>query len=218
MLYLHIIRKNDAGLTGFFDTKKLNDIDKGIEERCGKQAIIDNYEKISIDGWDKNDESLFFNESSNAISNKSGIGANKKLSSSVATQFANIGNANWNISGKVGRFLDLDWDLKTSTYPHELVVLANTFITDGETSCGSKFRTEMQDTSFEIKNKQSNLEREIAKKGLLKGLFDYSINQTSVIMGEEWADNVKSEGIINSVKNAVDKKNNKPIYKSQEKK
>ncbi|MBD5405327.1 hypothetical protein HDR59_02145 [bacterium] len=210
--------KNNAGITGFFDTKKLNDIDKGIEKRCGKQAIIDNYEKISIDGWDSNDDALFFNEKSNAVSGKAGTGANKKLSSSVATQFANIGNANWNISGKVGRFLDLDWDLKTSTYPREIVVLANTFITDGETSCGSKFRTEMQDTSFEIKNKQSNLEREIAKKGLLKGLFDYSINQASAIMGEEWADNVKGEGIINSIKNAVDKKNNKPVYTSQKEK
>lgn len=209
--------KNNAGMTGFFDTKKLNDIDKGIEKRCGKQAIIDNYEKISIDSWDSNDDALFFNEKSNAVSGKVGTGANKKLSSSVATQFANIGNANWNISGKVGRFLDLDWDLKTSTYPREIVVLANTFITDGETSCGSKFRTEMQDTSFEIKNKQSNLEREIAKKGLLKGLFDYSINQASAIMGEEWADNVKDEGIVNSIKNAIDKKNNKPVYKSQNK-
>lgn len=207
--------KNNAGLTGFFSTSKQNDIDKEIENICGKDAIIKNYNKISIDGWDDNDNDLFFNEATNTVSNKTGIGANKKLSSSVATQFANVGNANWNISGKVGRFLDLDWDLKTSTYPRELTVLVNSFITDGETSCGSKFRTEMQDTSFEIQNKQSNLEREIAKKGLLKGVFDYSINQASAIMGDEWADTVKGDGIVKTVQKAVEKHRNKPIYTAQ---
>lgn len=211
-------QKNTAGLTGFFDTSKQNDIDKEVEKICGKDAIIENYNKISIDGWDSNDDSLFFNEATNTVSNKTGIGANKKLSSSVATQFANVGNANWNISGKVGRFLDLDWDLKTSTYPRELTVLVNSFITDGETSCGSGFRTEMQDTSFAINNKQSNLEREIAKKGLLKGLFDYSINQASAIMGDEWADTIKGDGIAGTIQKAVEKRKNKPIYTPQNKK
>ncbi len=211
-------QKNTAGLTGFFSTSKQNDIDKEIEKICGKDAIIENYKKISIDDWDENDNDLFFNEATNTVSNKTAIGANKKLSSSVATQFANVGNANWNISGKVGRFLDLDWDLKTSTYPRELTVLVNSFITDGETSCGSQFRTEMQDTSFAIKNKQSNLEREIAKKGLLKGLFDYSLNQASAIMGDEWADTVKGDGIVGTVKKAAEKRKNKPIYTPQNKK
>lgn len=209
--------KNNAGLNNFFSTTKTTDMDKEIDKICGKQAIIDNYNKISIDSWDENDDTLFFNENTNVVSGKTGIGSNKKLSSSVATQFANVGTANWDISGKVGNFLDLSWDLKTSTYPRELTVLVNSFITDGETSCGSKFRTEMQDTSFEIENKQSNLEREIAKKGLLKGLFDYSLNQASAIIGEERANNIKGKGIVGSIAEAVENAKNKPTYTSQEK-
>ncbi|MGN0929848.1 MAG: hypothetical protein ACI4N3_04370 [Alphaproteobacteria bacterium] len=209
--------KNNTGLNNFFSTEKITEMDKEIDKICGKQAIIDNYEKISIDGWDENDNTLFFNESANTVSGKTGIGSNKKLSSSVATQFANVGTANWDISGKVGNFLDLNWDLKTSTYPRELTVLVNSFITDGETSCGSKFRTEMQDTSFEIEDKQSNLEREIAKKGLLKGLFDYSLNQASVIIGEDRANDIKGKGIVGSIADAVNKNKNKPTYNSQEK-
>lgn len=209
--------KNNSGLNNLISTSKQTEIDKGIEERCGKDAIIANYNKISIDEWTSSDEDLFFNNTSNAISDIKGIGSNKKLSSSVATQFANVGVANWNIIGKVGNFLDGTWDLKSSSYPRELTVLVNTFITDGETSCGSSFKTDMQDTTFALVDKQSNLEREVAKKGLLKGLYDYSLNQASVFMGEDWAQQKKNDGIIISVQKALDKGKNDILYTSQNK-
>ena len=211
-----LAEKNNSGLNNFFSTSKQTELDKGIEKRCGKDAIINNYKKITIDDWNESDENLFFNSATNTTSNIVGIGSNKQLSSNVATQFANIGTQNWNITAKIGNFLDGTWDLKTATYPRDLTVLVNTFITEGETTCGTSFKTDMQDTTFSITNKQSNLEREIAKKGILKGLFDYGINQASAIMGEDWAQQQKNDGIVLSIQKALDKGKNDILYTSQE--
>ncbi len=203
--------KNNTGLNNFFDSSKITTMDKKIDELCGRDAIIKNYNMISIDEWTTKDDETFFNSMSNVVSGKN-LGSNKKLSSSIATQFANIGNANWDITGKVGNFLDGTWDLKTSSYPREITTLVNTFITEGETACGNDFKTEMQNTNFALENKQSSLEKEIAKKGLLKGLFDYSLNQASVVIGEELAQDIKDKGIYGKIKESMEKTPTKQNY------
>ena len=76
----------------------------------------------------------------------------------------------------------------------------------------------MEDTSFEITDKRSALEKEIAKKGALKGLFDYTIKNTvGVIAGDNAAQDWINKGVGGKIKEASEKNEKKKIQKEIEK-
>ncbi|MDR2099089.1 MAG: hypothetical protein LBO78_03645, partial [Rickettsiales bacterium] len=161
----------------------------GINGRCGREALLAKYEAIALDPIASEDERLLLKENVNTA-----WGA-KTLSSDIATKFANVGSGSWNFSGMAGKFLDTKWDFKSSTYPREIVMLVNAFVTEGETACGKSFRADMQETGFNLDSSLSSLEREIQKNGILKGLFDYGVNQIAAVKGEAWAQEMKEGGL-----------------------
>lgn len=213
-MYIQAEKNNSVG--NIFNTKKITKLDKGIDEKCGHDAILNKYKNIAIDEWTEEDENKFFKgskiNSDGLIEGTDTYQGKKELSSTVASLFANVGDNTWNYSGQIGKLAELNLDTKSSTYPRELVVIANTFITEGENSCGKDFKVDMEDTSFEISDKRSALEKEIAKKGALKGLFDYTIKNTvGVFAGDNAAQNWIDKGIGGKIKEAKEEKENKKI-------
>ena len=219
--YQYIISEKNQSVDAVFNSSKITNFDKGIDERCGRDAILKKYKSIAVDDLENNEINAYF---SSAVLNKDGtisssgdeFKGKKKLSSNVASLFANVGDNTWNLVGQIGKLADLNLSMKSSTYPREIVVIANTFVTDGETACGKDFASDMEKTSFEIADSRSALEREIAKKGLLKGAFDFTLDNTVGLVSEDKADELKKKGIVTSIKEAVDKskeeKSNKDVY------
>ena len=211
--FQYIQAEKNQSVGGIFDSSKISDLDKGIDEKCGKEAILKKYKTIALDDLDASDMNTYFGmaKSDDGIVSYSseGFQGKKKLSSTVASLFANVGDNSWNVMGQVGKLTDLKLDMKSSTYPRELVVIANTFITEGETACGKDFSSTMEDTSFNLLDKRSALERAIAKKGILKGTFDYVLDNTVGIVSEDKADDIKKKGIVGKVQEAVEKNKEK---------
>ena len=206
--YIQSAKNNSVG--NRFSKSKITELDKEIDKRCGKEAIINKYKSISIDDWTEEDENTFFKNIS-FTSNATGelidsYQGEKQLSSTVASLFANIGDNTWNYAGQIGRLFDLNFSTKSSTYPRELVVIANTFVTEGEAACGKDFKVDMETTSFEISDSRSALEKQIAKKGILKGLFDFGIDNTVGAISEDKAQSWKEKGILGKVSESKDKK------------
>lgn len=213
-MYIQAEKNNSVG--NIFNAKKITKLDKGIDEKCGHDAILNKYKNIAIDEWTKEDENKFFKgskiNSDGLIEGTDAYQGKKELSSTVASLFANVGDNTWNYSGQIGKLAELNLDTKSSTYPRELVVIANTFVTEGETACGKNFKADMEDTSFELTDKRSALEKEIAKKGALKGLFDYTIKNTvGVFAGDNAAKDWINKGIGGKIKEAKEEKENKKI-------
>ena len=205
--FQYIQSEKNQSVGGVFDSSKISDLDKGIDAKCGRDAILKKYNLIAIDDLTDTDLNTYLGMAENkggVVSySSSGFQGKKKLSSTVASLFANVGDNTWNISGQIGKLADLKLDMKSNTYPRELVVIANTFITDGENSCGKDFASTMEDTSFKLVDKRSALERAIAEKGLLKGAYD-------MIANDEW----KEKGIVGKIKESVDKNKEKKVCKN----
>ena len=203
----------DGVFKAMFDASKITELDRGIDKKCGRDAIIEKYKTISIDDWSDDDEKTFL---SGATINSDGVldtgsmyQGKKKLSSTIASLFANIGDNSWNYSGQIGKLADLNLNTKSQTYPRELVTIANTFVTEGETACGRDFKVDMEDTTFTLADNRSALEKEISKKGALKGLFDFTVNNTvGVALGTNAAQELKDKGIYGVIKEKSDKKKN----------
>ncbi len=219
--YQYIVSEKNQSVDAVFDSSKITKLDKGIDERCGRDAILKKYKTIAVDDLEDGDINTFFGS---AVINKDGtitsdgeeLKGKKKLSSNVASLFANVGDNTWNLVGQIGKLADLNLSMKSSTYPREIVVIANTFVTEGETACGKDFVSNMESTSFELSDNRSVLEKEISKKGLLKGVFDLTLDNTVGLVSENKADELKKKGLVTSIKEAVDKgkeeKSNKNVY------
>lgn len=187
--------KNAMGADAF-DNSKITKLDKEIEEKCGLEAIKKNYDAIGIDKLTENEISEYFTKNNMELSGTA-VNKRKNLSSQIATLFANIGDNSWNWTGQIGKFADLKLDAKSTSYPRDIVMMANTFIADGEAACGQSFKTDMQNTSFILADNRSALEKEIERKGLLKGLFDYGIrNFYEPFAGSKKADDIKNKGMF----------------------
>ena len=223
--YQYIIAEKNQSVDSVFNSSKISNFDKEIDDRCGRDAILKKYKNIAVDELENADMNVYFGsaklEKDGTLSSANdAVQGKKKLSSNVASLFANVGDNTWNIVGQIGKLADLKLDMKSSTYPRDIVVIANTFVTDGETACGKNFAVDMEKTSFEIKDNKSALEREIAKKGLLKGVFDFTLDNTVGLVSEDKVDEIKGKGVIASVKEAIDKnkeeKSNRDVYTNAE--
>ncbi|MBR1544463.1 MAG: hypothetical protein IJ638_00770 [Alphaproteobacteria bacterium] len=221
--FQYIQAEKNQSVGGIFDSSKISGLDKGIDSRCGRDAILKKYKTIALDELDDADMNTYFgmasmNEDGTVSNTSGGYQGKKKLSSTVASLFANVGDNTWNVMGQIGKLADLKLDMKSSTYPRELVVIANTFVTEGETACGKDFASTMQDTSFDLVDNRSSLEIAISKKGLLKGVFDFTLDNTVALVSEDKAEDIKKKGIAGKVKEAIDKRNekkaNRDVYPS----
>ena len=208
--FQYILAEKNQSVGGIFNSSKISNLDKEIDKRCGKDAIIAKYKLRAIDDLSDDDEKTFFggakmNDDGTLSFDGESYQGKKKLSSTVASLFANVGDNTWNIMGQVGKLADLKLDMKSNTYPRELTVIANTFVTEVENTCGKNIADSMQDTSFELVDNRSALELAVAKKGLLKGAYD-------MVANDKW----KEKGIIGVVKEKIDeskaKKTNKNVY------
>ena len=215
----YIQSEKSKSVDGILDPSKKSKLDEGIDKTCGRDAIIDKYKYYSIDDWTDEDEQYLSGLSikNDEIKVAKDFQGKKEMSSTVATLFANVGDNTWNKMGQIGKLIELKLDMKSMEYPREIIVLANTFNTELATSCGSDFVTQMADTTFELKDNRSALEREIARKGILKGTFDYLVdNSVGVIAGENSAKHVKEQGIVGLIQEKrqanKDKNCNKDIY------
>lgn len=223
--FQYIQAEKNSSVGGIFDSSKISDLDNEIDARCGRDAILKKYKSIALDDLSDADMNTYFGMASisgeGVLENtNSGYQGKKKLSSTVASLFANVGDNTWNVMGQVGKLADLKLDMKSNTYPRELVVIANTFITEGENACGKDFASDMADTSFELADNRSALERAISKKGLLKGVFDFALDNTVAIVSEDKAEDIKKKGIAGKIKEAIDdskeKKAKRNVYPKAE--
>ncbi len=211
--FQYIQSEKNQSVDGVFNSSKISGLDKGIDEKCGREAILKKYKAIALDDLDDSDMNTYFGmakyEGGVVSFSSDNFQGKKKLSSTVASLFANVGDNTWNIMGQVGKLADLRLNMKSSTYPRELVVIANTFVTDGETACGKSFAADMENTSFNLLDNRSALELAISKKGVLKGTFDFVLDNTVGIVAENKSEDIKKKGIVGKVKETVEKNKEK---------
>ncbi len=199
--FQYIEAEKNQSVGGIFSASKISDLDKGIDERCGRDAILKKYKTIALDDLSTEDMNTYFgmgkiSSDGTVAFDSDGFQGKKKLSSTVASLFANVGDNTWNYVGQIGKLADLKLNMKSNTYPRELVTIANTFVTEGETACGKSFTSDMEDTSFELVDNRSSLERAVAKKGILKGVFDFVVDNTVALVSEDKAERLKKSGLL----------------------
>ena len=203
--YINSERNQSVGAV--FNSSKKTKLDEGIEQYCGRDAIIKRYKDLSIDDWTDTDEQFLSGLAlkDGSFTTTSGFQGRKEMSSTIASVFANVGDASWNIMGQVGKLAEIKLgDMKTKEYPREIVNMVNTFTTDITTHCGNEFAANMLSNNFELVDNRSALEKEIAKRGILKGTFDYVIDNTvGVFGGEKSAKNIKDKGVAGVIADKI---------------
>lgn len=111
--------------------------------------------------------------------------------------FSKVGKMSWkNITARIGRFADLNFSSNTDEYPRELVQLVNSLKSQGNVMCGPDRYTELYDTNFALSQTTSSIEKAVQEKGILKGTFDWGLDQAGIILGEDRIDNIKQNGIL----------------------
>jgi hypothetical protein len=99
------------------------------------------------------------------------------------------------IGNLIGNYMDLKITDRTSSWENDIKNIVNTEIAKVPMHCGQEYATQMHEMNMNI-DERSNFAKRIDEQGIAKAVQTWSLDQASVVLGENKVDKLKRQGIV----------------------